>query len=617
MRRSGVCIAKIFIAATFALFVFLVLSYLMPDPIVKSIPFREIRRANEYHQQPLPFESNNNIANNQKPRWLDESNNEKIDWHDEISITRDLLREGLGEQGLAAHLDKTDKAKEKKLYSENGFNAYLSDHISLNRSVPDIRHPGCKTKKYLKNLPVASVVIPFYNEHWSTLLRSCYSILNRSPPQLIKEIILVDDESSKEFLKDKLQMYVEKFVPKTRIVRLPERSGLIVARLAGAREATGDVLIFLDSHIEANYNWLPPLLEPIAENPKTCVCPFIDVIDYNTFNYRTQDEGARGAFDWEFYYKRLPLLPEDLKDKTKPFRSPIMAGGLFAINREFFWELGGYDEGLDIWGGEQYELSFKIWMCGGEMVDAPCSRVGHIYRGAGGAFRNPRKTDYLHRNYKRVAEVWMDEYKKYLYDRNPDRYNNIDAGDLQKQKEIRERLKCKSFKWFMEEIAFDLPKKYPPVEPPDYAHGVIRSVDSPHLCLDSMNNKRNQEVGMFQCATNSIRPHGNQNWALSWHKDLRLFGKLDCLDVSKSTKSAPVTLYECHGQQGNQLWYYDTEQKWLVHGKNSRCLEIDAAKKKVYVNKCDPDNKKMKWTFGFVNNTALNSFHDTEVKDML
>lgn len=45
------------------------------------------------------------------------------------------------------------------------------------------------------------------------------------------------------------------FNGKVKVVDLPERSGLIWARMAGARKASGDVLIFLDSHTEPNNNW--------------------------------------------------------------------------------------------------------------------------------------------------------------------------------------------------------------------------------------------------------------------------------------------------------------------------------------------------------------------------
>ena len=78
---------------------------------------------------------------------------------------------------------------------------------------------------------------------------------------------------------------------KTRVIRLRKREGLVRARIAGAREAKGEVLIFFDSHVEVNINWLPPLIEPIALNYKTSVGPFIDIIKWENFAYIAQDEG--------------------------------------------------------------------------------------------------------------------------------------------------------------------------------------------------------------------------------------------------------------------------------------------------------------------------------------
>jgi polypeptide N-acetylgalactosaminyltransferase len=107
----------------------------------------------------------------------------------------------------------------------------------------------------------------------------------------------VDDASNVPHVKAELDMYMAQY-PIVRIVRSPDRVGLIRARLLGAARATASVLTFLDSHIECTPGWLEPLLDRIARNSTTVVCPVIDVISDDTLAYHGGAYFAVGGFDW-------------------------------------------------------------------------------------------------------------------------------------------------------------------------------------------------------------------------------------------------------------------------------------------------------------------------------
>ncbi|KAG8506140.1 Inactive polypeptide N-acetylgalactosaminyltransferase-like protein 5, partial [Galemys pyrenaicus] len=371
-----------------------------------------------------------------------------------------------------------------------GFNALVSKQLGGERDLPDTRHNMCHYKRYPNKLPTASVIICFHNEEFNALFRTVSSIVARTPQHLLEEIILIDDMSDfgktepktcatprrQHDLKGKLDYHLEIFRGKIKLIRNKKREGLVRCRLIGAsfalgknipaglgprvcvwdlpthgEKSRGDVLVFLDSHCEVNTVWLQPLLYAIAKDPKVVVCPLIDVIDFTTLDYKPSPV-VRGAFDWYLQFKWDRIFSYEMdgpEGPTTPIRSPAMAGGIFAVYRDYFKEIGQYDKDMNLWGAENLELSLRIWMCGGQLYILPCSRVGHIDK------RSRRYTSdiikAINRNNLRLVHVWFDEYKEQFFRRRP-HLKLADYGNISERVELRKRLGCKSFQWYLDTI---------------------------------------------------------------------------------------------------------------------------------------------------------------------
>lgn len=526
---------------------------------------------------------------------------------------------GMGKNGRPVYIIGESNDKVERSFSINRFNLLASDKISVDRKLPDPRKLKCKSKSFeLNKLPNTSVIIVFHNEAWSTLVRTVHSILNTSPKLLLRQIILVDDASERKFLGKELSNYMtnlsESRGTEIIVLRSAERVGLIKARLIGVKKAEGETLTFIDAHCEATTGWLEPLMEVIAKDKSTAAVPIIDTISEHTFAYKRTFDLYMGAFNWGLNFRWYPISA-DIAERTNnvstiarasnktdmkhsqtliaPFMTPAMAGGLFSIDKQYFFDIGTYDSGMDIWGAENIELSLRIWQCGGSILAVPCSHVAHLFRKSS-PYKGRQKhnvDEIFNFNRVRLIEVWLDEWKHFVYSMNPillESKKNIVATNnlegLEQRIELRRKMKCKSFAWFLDNVwqsnFFPTSKRL---------FGKIKHLGT-SKCIERLPSKV-LGLRLQNCLSKMDQI---QSFVVDNSTNLIMSNDNNCLDIGSSPKAGQEGFFTACIDHKRQQWKL-TKSKHLLNIASNLCLEFVEKSGKIQLENCNSTNQQ--WQF--------------------
>uniref|UniRef100_A0A672ZN54 Polypeptide N-acetylgalactosaminyltransferase n=1 Tax=Sphaeramia orbicularis TaxID=375764 RepID=A0A672ZN54_9TELE len=466
-------------------------------------------------------------------------------------------------------LTEDEQKEAEALFRMYGYNAFLSNRTPLDRALPDTRDSRCRNVYYPEDLPTISVVLIYLDEALSVIQRAIRSIIARTPKHLLREIILVDDYS-KNTPQWNLSNVTTKRPGLIRKVRHKRQMGLSQSRNSGWQVATADVVAILDAHIEVIEGWAEPLLARIKADRTVVVSPVFDKVHFDDLHVEKYLSFGHG-FDWALWclYESFSQDWINKGDESQPGKSPSIMG-IFAADRRFLGEIGGLDGGMTIYGGENVELGIRVWLCGGSIEVVPCSRIAHIER-----MHKPYALDLsplMKRNALRVADVWLDDFKKnVLIAWNlPLQNHGLDIGNVSERKQLREKLKCKPFKWYLENV-------YTNLETWDnlLGYGTLKNTIYSRYCVDQGAVPGNIPI-LYEC-------HSQQPQLCYYNTESEIIiGGLrshkvnsnQCL-VDSGSGSTP-TLQDCKVARQKELhMHWDFRQGEAIRNKaTNRCLEI-------------------------------------------
>ncbi|MEX1212759.1 MAG: glycosyltransferase family 2 protein [Balneolaceae bacterium] len=222
------------------------------------------------------------------------------------------------------------------------------------------------------------------------------------------ELILADNHST-----DGSIQWTQEAFPECRIVSLDHNYGYCGGNNRAAREAKGDILLFLNNDVKPASGWLEPLLDAFDREPELAAAQpkLRSVNEPELFEYA----GAAGGFldRYGYPYCRGRVFHEIEKDHgqyDEPMDLFWATGAALAVRASLFRELGGFDERFEF-HMEEIDLCWRLRRGGHRIRCIPESVVYHL-GGGSLAMDDPRKAYYNFRNslymiWKNASPGWL------------------------------------------------------------------------------------------------------------------------------------------------------------------------------------------------------------------
>jgi GT2 family glycosyltransferase len=283
------------------------------------------------------------------------------------------------------------------------------------------------------------VVVPALNEG-AELARTVTNLRSTLPEN--SEVVVVDDGST-DGCSDALQPDRA-----LRVLRV-SRVGSASARNIGAREANGEIVVFADAHIQAPAQWWVSLTDSLRDPAVGAVAPVISVMGSEASKgYGMRWKGPDFGIEW------LPPV------KSDPHPIGLAPGCMLAMRHEVFHEIGGFDDGMKLWGMEDSELSLRLWLFGYELQLIPAVEVVHLFRQ-----KHPYSigwTCVIH-NMLRVAFCHFKSERIQCVVESLKGYRDFSAamallamGDVQARRQFLETRRRRNDDWFFERFPMNL-----------------------------------------------------------------------------------------------------------------------------------------------------------------